>query len=63
MYFLVGLQESKLILDTTQQMVSFLQMIGFKDNELKTVIKYDGEHNEWFWRREFGDAFKWLFIN
>ena len=25
------------------------------------VPKADGEHSEWFWAREFGDAYKWLF--
>jgi predicted alpha/beta superfamily hydrolase len=28
---------------------------------LKTVIKADGQHSEWFWRREFGAAYRWLF--
>ena len=25
------------------------------------VPKSDGQHAEWFWAREFGDAYKWLF--
>lgn len=32
--------------------------LGYKAN---FVYPKDGEHSEWFWAREFGPAYKWLF--
>jgi metallo-beta-lactamase class B len=32
-------------------------------NESRIIFKTpaDGQHAEWFWRREFGPAYQWLF--
>lgn len=61
MCFLVGLKEAKLIMDSTQKILKHLRLLGFSDDELKLIVRYDGEHKEWFWRREFSEAIKWLF--
>lgn len=34
---------------------------GFLVNDLLSIVISDGEHSEWFWKREFADAFYWLF--
>ena len=34
---------------------------GFSANDMSVVIKADGQHSEWFWRREFPTAYQWLF--
>ncbi|MFN3529708.1 MAG: alpha/beta hydrolase-fold protein [Bacteroidia bacterium] len=60
-YLLAGeLESSTMVLQTAQlrnQMLSF----GFSPSEVKLVVKADGQHSEWFWRREFGPAYQWLF--
>ena len=45
-------------------MADTLARIGFTrgtNAEIDTVIKTDGQHAEWFWRREFPAAYQWLF--
>ncbi len=34
---------------------------GFLNNEKYTLVSPDGQHSEWFWAREFPDAYEWLF--
>lgn len=36
---------------------------GFGSGEIMNLVKADGEHSEWFWAREFHDAYMWLFHN
>ena len=63
-YFLCGLKESPLtdISKPQQQMIETLSTNGFKlDVDLRSIVHTDGQHAEWFWRREFPDAYKWLF--
>jgi hypothetical protein len=26
-----------------------------------SYVRADGKHSEWFWRREFPEAYRWLF--
>ena len=44
-----------------EAMYDTLLSIGFGSGEMKTVSKPDGTHSEWFWEREFPDAYRWLF--
>lgn len=30
---------------------------GFTSDEILTVIRADGAHSEWFWKREYDDGF------
>ena len=60
-YFMSGTNEDVDMVPQMQQMVSVLRGIGYTDEELKIVTKADGQHAEWFWAREFGDGYKWLF--
>lgn len=34
---------------------------GFSEQELRQEVFADGAHSEWFWKREFGPAYQWLF--
>ncbi|HXC99447.1 MAG TPA: alpha/beta hydrolase-fold protein [Verrucomicrobiae bacterium] len=63
-YFLCGLKETTppdRLAKLQQQMVESLAVAGFKIDDLRTVVSPDGQHAEWFWRREFPAAYKWLF--
>jgi predicted alpha/beta superfamily hydrolase len=60
-YFMSGTNESADMVPQMQLMASILRGVGYTDDEFKTVTKADGEHKEWFWAREFGDGYKWLF--
>ena len=42
-------------------MVSTLTNNQYAANEINTAIKSDGQHSEWFWKREFSAAYQWLF--
>ena len=67
-YILSGAQEgSTRVASSThvrnqQRMVESLTQAGFVTNhDLIARIAPDGKHSEWFWRREFPAAYKWLF--
>jgi metallo-beta-lactamase class B len=63
-YFLCGLMETQpadRLAKLQQQMVESLVVAGFKLEDLRSVASPDGQHAEWFWRREFPAAYKWLF--
>ena len=36
---------------------------GFGAEELNIATHSDGEHKEWYWRREFPTTYQWLFQN
>ncbi len=45
-------------------MADTLARAGFSrgaGGEVDTLLKTDGQHAEWFWKREFGAAYQWLF--
>lgn len=60
-YMLAGGQESATMIPNMMAMQDTLLANGFPGSEIRTVTKSDGEHSEWFWAREFAEAFKWLF--
>jgi len=63
MYFLSGGKEgteNEVVMDT-QRMIDTLIAAGYRADEMKVVALPDGEHREWFWRREFPKAYQWLF--
>jgi predicted alpha/beta superfamily hydrolase len=60
-YFVAGQTESTGMIPDIQRMMTTLTNVGFSSNEMKLVSKADGQHSEWFWSREFPDAYKWLF--
>jgi predicted alpha/beta superfamily hydrolase len=60
-YFVAGSQESTSMVPNINQMTTTLTNAQFDAEEIRTVIKTDGQHSEWFWRREFPAAYQWLF--
>ncbi len=47
----------------TEKMYNDLLAKGFSTAEIKYVTHPDGQHSEWYWAREFGAAYQWLYGN
>ena len=62
-YLLGGKQESASMIRDMEKMVNTLKTVGFTDEEILMVTDDDGAHSEWYWRREFPDAYTWLYNN
>ena len=60
-YFVTGTDESPDKADNIEKMVKLLKTKGYAKSELFVTSKIDGEQTEWFWSREFANAYKWLF--
>lgn len=58
---LAGGQEVGTIISALGVMENALLNVGFDSTEIKSVVVSDGQHSEWFWAREFGAAYLWLF--
>jgi predicted alpha/beta superfamily hydrolase len=44
-------------------MEAALESAGFEADALRAVPHEDGDHSEWYWRREFPAAYEWLFAD
>ena len=62
-YTFAGKKESTTITTEIFSIEEILKQAGLKSSQIKTTIYDDGEHREWFWRREFPKAVEWLFMN
>jgi predicted alpha/beta superfamily hydrolase len=62
-YFVAGQNESDLTITEMKRMYDALAREGQDESEMHFVSIPDGAHSEWFWGREFPDAYKWLFAN
>lgn len=60
-YYLVGEGEGESMVNDTEGMYNLMLANGFLENEMVKDIDADGQHSEWYWRREFGAAYQWLF--
>ncbi len=60
-YFMSGANESSTMVSDMAAIRDSLSAAGFAANEMKWVVKQDGQHSEWFWAREFGAGYQWLF--
>lgn len=61
LYLISGAKEGKGVVENTLKADSLLRSVGFDENYMRCKISKDGQHSEWFWSREFGDAVKFLF--
>ncbi|CAF3338648.1 unnamed protein product [Rotaria socialis] len=65
LYFVGGQLESSSMISDMQRMVNLLKGTTkeYKEdkNQLAIIIASDGQHQEWFWKREFPNSIKWLF--
>lgn len=60
---MAGEQESASMVPNLYSMYATLSNVGFQPNELNYTTHWDGQHSEWYWRREFGWIYQWLFAN
>ena len=63
-YFVSGALEGQgdAYVRNQEQMVDTMVAAGFVDgDDYVAYVRADGTHSEWFWRREFPAAVKWLF--
>ncbi|UOQ70294.1 alpha/beta hydrolase-fold protein [Hymenobacter cellulosilyticus] len=61
-YFVSGTQESQTMVPLMQQMRDALQSGGVPAANLSYNTRADGQHAEWFWKREFSAAYQWLMV-
>lgn len=68
-YFLAGADEenngnqSNYVVEDMEAVANAMTNAGFLPSEKSFNVKSDGQHAEWFWAREFSDAYKWLFAD
>jgi predicted alpha/beta superfamily hydrolase len=60
-YIVSGTDEDATRTADIEKMIATFREIGYNFEEAKVVKKIDGEPTEWFWAREFPNAYKWLF--
>jgi metallo-beta-lactamase class B len=67
-YMMTGAQESangerdSVYVEDHERMAATLTHAGFKRGKhLRALVREDGRHAEWFWRREFAAAYAWMF--
>ncbi len=60
-YLISGAKEGGKTVQNTLKADSLLRSVGFDENYLRNKLSKDGQHSEWFWSREFGDAIKYIF--
>lgn len=62
-YFVAGPAESETMLPLMAEARNLLRAKGVPASHLRLQAPTDGQHAEWFWRREFGPAYRWLLAN
>jgi len=66
-YMVSGGQEGdspQQVVQDQDRMADSLRSAGFTgSSQLYAAIRPDGTHSEWFWRREFPGAYRWLFAD
>ena len=60
-YFMLAEKSEYTVDEDVPRICELLKENGFTDKELRCIIRQDGKHSEWFWRREFPEAVKWLY--
>ena len=61
LYFMCGGQEYASMVPNMNAMIEKLRLQGF--NKIKSLVQQDGNHQEWFWKREFPAAYDYLFLD
>lgn len=60
-YFLAGGDEPASVEQNMLVVANAMNTAGFSNSEKYVYVPADGQHSEWFWAREFPDAYEWLF--
>ena len=63
LYMVGGSSESSTMVSNMQLIKNKLIQSGVEDTNVVVHAIADGAHSEWFWNREFPDAYLWLFQN
>lgn len=61
LYFLAGTNESPTMVKDMKSVRKVFLLKGVSVKEVKMLTHSDGAHSEWYWAREFGTAFTFLF--
>jgi predicted alpha/beta superfamily hydrolase len=61
LYHLAGLNESETMVSNAKEIGNLLKSNGLKSSEYDQKYDSDGAHSGWYWNREFGEVYKWLF--
>jgi len=61
LYFLAGINESPTMVKDMKSVRKVFLSKGVSVKEVKMLTHSDGAHSEWYWAREFGTAFTFLF--
>lgn len=56
-----GQEASGSVVQAINRMQDSLLANGIGAQNINSTTKADGQHSEWFWCREFGSAYRWLF--
>jgi metallo-beta-lactamase class B len=59
-YFLAGPAEGPTMVPNMAEVRDALLQRGVSESRIVFKTPADGQHAEWFWRREFGPAYQWL---
>ncbi len=62
-YFLAGGNEPDYVETDIIKVGNAMLGAGFLPQDIYMTVPADGQHSEWFWRREFSAAYKWLFAD
>ncbi|MEX1187785.1 MAG: alpha/beta hydrolase-fold protein [Bacteroidia bacterium] len=62
-YMVGGSSESSSMVSNMNQIRTKLVNAGVSDTNVVVHAISDGAHSEWFWNREFPDAYRWLFLS
>lgn len=60
-YLMAGRTESRSMESDMIALYNNLRNAGFQNDEVNIKLPRDGQHSEWFWAREFAEAYRWLF--
>ncbi|HSU14578.1 alpha/beta hydrolase-fold protein [Longimicrobium sp.] len=66
-WFVTGAHEGdtpEVYVNDQRRMIATLAASGFRVGaQVDSAVRADGQHSEWFWRREFPLAYRWLFAS
>jgi len=62
-YYLVGAKEGNDVVKPIKEIVSLMKSKSLTKDEVFEKVVPNGTHSESFWKSEFKEAIKWLFIN
>lgn len=62
-YFVSGTTESQTMVPLMQAMRDSLALRGVPATNLNYNTRTDGQHAEWFWKREFSASYQWLYTS